>query len=174
MKLVNGHCGFQQFPGCGISGNDPGSGKWFPVSNSRSTKFYVEKRKKYILSAIEIYKNRLKVWNKHHTIYKIAVNRLSHSYDWKFIIDNMWYVWSKLISEGGIKRDGNSREIYTGNRESKRELLQYSSGHEHCFCRVAMIHWPGVFYTVQNCTLYKFTNYKIWFTGQGRGLGQVR
>ena len=33
----------QQFPGSGISRNDPGSGKWFPGSNSQSKKFYVEK-----------------------------------------------------------------------------------------------------------------------------------
>ena len=35
----------------------------------------------------------------------------------------MWYVQSKLISEGGIKRDGNSWEVYMGIRESKREML---------------------------------------------------
>ena len=123
----------QQFPGSGISRNDPGSGKWFPGSNSRSKKFYLEKRKKYILSAIEIYKNPLKVRNEHQTTYKIAVNRLSHSYNWKLVSDNMGYVWSKLISEGGIKRDGNSREVYTGIRESKRRELPtlYSQeGHE--------------------------------------------
>ena len=51
----------QQFPSSGILGNDPGIGKWFPRSNSRSKKIYVEKRKKYISSATEIYKNRLKV-----------------------------------------------------------------------------------------------------------------
>ena len=28
--------------------------------------------------------------------------------DWKLVSDNMWYVQSKLISEGGIKQDGNS------------------------------------------------------------------
>ena len=39
----------------------------------------------------------------------------------------MWYVQSKLISEGGIKRDRNSREVYTGIRESKWELLQHST-----------------------------------------------
>ena len=48
-----------------ISRNDLGSGKRFPGRfpgiNSRSTKFYAEKWKKCILSAIEIYKNRLKV-----------------------------------------------------------------------------------------------------------------
>ena len=35
------------------------------VLRNSSKKFYVEKRKKYILSAIKIYKNRLKVWYKH-------------------------------------------------------------------------------------------------------------
>ena len=50
----------------------------------------------------------------------------------------MWYVRSKLISEWGIKRDRNSGipeksmwefsgKSYTGIRESKWELLQYSS-----------------------------------------------
>ena len=31
----------------------------------------------------------------------------------------MWYVRLKLFSEGGIKRDGNSQEVYMGIRESK-------------------------------------------------------
>ena len=63
--------------------------------------------------------------------YKIAVNRLLDSYDWNLVSDNMWYVWSKLISEGVIKRDGNSPEVYTGIRESKLELLQYSNNAIH-------------------------------------------
>ena len=82
---------------------------------------------KNILSAIEnfeIYKNTLNIWNKHQTTYKIVVNRLSHSYNWKLVSDNMWYVRSKLFSD---KRDGNSWEVYSENRESKRELLQHSS-----------------------------------------------
>ena len=82
----------QQFLGSGISRNDPGSGKWFPGSYFRSKKNYVEKRKKYILSSIEIYKNRLKVCNNYQTTYKIAVNHLSHSYAWKLVSNNMWYV----------------------------------------------------------------------------------
>ena len=101
------HCDTQQpisqllqFPGSGNSRNDPRSGKCFPGSNSWSKKIYVKKRKKYILSAIEIYKNTLKVWNKHQTTYKIAINRLLNSYDWKLVSDNMWYLWSKLICEG--------------------------------------------------------------------------
>ena len=37
-----------QFSGSGNPGNDPGSGKGFPGSNSRSKKFYALKRKKSI------------------------------------------------------------------------------------------------------------------------------
>ena len=93
----------------------------------------------YYLSANEIYKYRLKVWNKHQTTYKIAVNHLSHSYDWKLVSDNMWYVWSNLISEWGIKRDGNSREVYTGIRERKRELLQHSNVIALVWCSRALV-----------------------------------
>ena len=100
----------QQFPGSGISRNDPESGKWFLGSNSLSKQFHVDQRKKCILSTIEIYKNSLKVWKKHQTTYKIVVNHSSDSYDWKLVSDNMWYVRWKLFSEG----ESNGR---TGIRE---------------------------------------------------------
>ena len=110
----------QQFPGSRISRYNPGNGKWFPGNSSRSNKFCVEKWKKMYIKCHWNLQKQTKSMKQ--TSDNIAVNHLSHSYDWKLVSDNMWYVRSKLISEGRIKPEGNSWEVYTRIGETKREL----------------------------------------------------